>query len=194
MKETSKTKFGVKSIFKRHWSNILFFGIILLFLIPSSRVFLQTKIAYIFSTSPAIIEKESRQKLSDYNLVLKNVKNETVNLSQSKNKPVLINFWATWCAPCLAELPDLSKLYEDHKDEIDFYFISKEEPIILERFLKSKVFNLPVYAQISKLPFPLENSSLPTTYLIDKNGNIVAFANKTAKWNDEKIKTLIKKM
>lgn len=182
-----------KSFLKKHWSNILFFGVVILFLIPTSRSYLQSKLAYIFSSTPTIVEN-NQQNLTDYNFVLKDLDGKSINLKQSQGRPVLINFWATWCAPCLAELPELNALYENNKNEVDFYFISQEKPEVLKKFLKLKNYNLPVYTQVSVIPFPLKNNALPSTYLINRNGKIVAFAEKSAKWNDKEIQSLINEM
>ncbi len=182
-----------KSFLKKHWSNILFFGVVILFLIPDSRSYLQSKLAYIFSSTPTIVEN-NQQNLTDYNFVLKDLGGKSINLKQSQGRPVLINFWATWCAPCLAELHELNALYQKYKDEVDFYFISQENPDILQKFLKIKSYDLPVYVQVSKAPSLLENNALPSTYLINSKGKIVALANKTAKWNNEEIQILIDEM
>jgi len=54
------------------------------------------------------------EKAPDF--VLKDVSGHTVRLSDYRGKIVVINFWATWCAPCLAEMPELSRLQKDHRD------------------------------------------------------------------------------
>jgi len=188
-----KPKPQPKSFIQRHWSNVLFFGVVILFLIPDSRTYLQSKLAYMFSSTPTIVES-NQQQLTDYNFVLKDLSGQPINLKQSQGKPVLINFWATWCAPCLAELPELNALYQKYKDEVDFYFISQENPDILKTFLSAKSYNLPVYTQVSKAPSSLNTNSLPSTYLINSNGKIVALAQKSAKWNNEEIQILIEAM
>jgi thiol-disulfide isomerase/thioredoxin len=194
MKDHSKPKIDIKAWLIKNWSNVLFFVLVLLFLMPSSRVYLQTKIAYIFSTAPEIIAQNDQQKISDYNVVLKNLQGEIINLNQSRGKPVLINFWATWCPPCLAELPELHDLYQKYKNEVDFYFISQEESEKLKKFLASKEYDLPVYNQVSNVPRQLKSDALPSTYLINKEGQIIAFAQKSAKWNAEEIQNLISKI
>lgn len=193
MSQPSKP-FDMKAFFKKQWSNILFFAVVLLFIIPSSRIVIQSKMASIFSTSPNIIATEEREQMSSYNLVLKDLYEQTVNLKQSEGRPILINFWATWCAPCLAELPDLNKLHKRFKNEVDFYFVSQESEKMLNKFIKSKNYNLPIYIQQTQLPKPLNNEALPSTYLIHPNGKIIAKATGAAKWNDKNIHEIIESM
>ena len=190
----SKTPFDIKAFLKKQWSNIVFFGVVLLFIIPSSRMVIQSQLASLFITTPDAIEAENRERLSNYNLVLKDLQGQSINLNQSQNKPILINFWATWCAPCIAEMPDLDGLYQTFKNDVDFYFVSQENPEVLQKFLKSKNYDLPVYIQQTKLPQPLENNSIPSTYLINPQGEILAQAKGAAKWNDEDIHHLINEM
>ena len=190
----SKTPFDLKAFLKKQWSNIVFFGVVLLFIIPSSRMVIQSQLASLFSSTPTLIEENEREQLSNYNLVLKDLQGQTVNFNQSQNKPILINFWATWCAPCIAEMPDLNELYQTFKNDVDFYFVSQENPEVLQKFLKSKNYDIPVFIQQTKLPKPLENNSIPSTYLINPQGEILAKAAGAAKWNSDEVHGLIHKM
>lgn len=155
---------------------------------------IQSQLASLFSGTPTLIEDGNRKKLSNYNLVLKNLEGQTINFNQSENKPVFINFWATWCAPCIAEMPDLDNLYQSFKGEVDFYFVSQENPEVLQKFLTSKNYDLPVFIQQTQLPKPLENNSIPSTFLINAQGEIIAKAKGAAKWNNDEIHKIIKSM
>lgn len=56
-----------------------------------------------------------------------NLDGERVSLSSFKGKPLLINFWATWCAPCVAEMPELQALFEENSDELTVVAIAVED-------------------------------------------------------------------
>ena len=119
---------------------------------------------------------------------------ERIDFSQSKGKIVLINYWATWCPPCVAEMPDLQELYTTYSDQVDFYFISSEEKEKLENFLTKKNYSLPVYIQTEKSPDLLETTSLPTTFLISKAGEIIMRKTGAANWNSDSVHEIIDKL
>lgn len=109
------------------------------------------------------------------------------NLKESLNgKVVLLNFWATWCVPCVKEFPDLVKLYNDYKDK-DFrlIFISTDVPEEVNSkvipFLKENGVNfVTYYNNFSKSEDLIDyidknwEGAVPTTYIYDKNGKVTA--------------------
>ena len=107
---------------------------------------------------------------------------ERYTLSKLRGKVVLVNFWATWCAPCRQEIPDLSRLHTRYKDR-DFMVlgISMDEisPKKIQKFARNYKISYPVLhgpqselGKISKSYGGIQ--AIPTTFLIDKQGNIRA--------------------
>ncbi len=98
-----------------------------------------------------------------------------VSLKDLKGKVVFINFWATWCAPCIAEMPSIQKLYETFKDNDDVAFVileaegNKEKA---DRLLTKKKLTLPVYYPYGTIPTEFFRGRLPTTVILDKEGNM----------------------
>jgi len=172
---------------KKQWSNILFVVFIVLMIIPQTRMPIQVFIQRNISFSPSEITKEDRTTLKYYNWNLATLNSEKINLSKSEGKVIIINFWATWCPPCVAEMPELQELYNKYGDKVDFYFITNEKPEKVSFFLEKKGFNLPVFLQIEKSPAVLESSSLPTTYVISKSGEIVIRKTGAASWNSDSV-------
>ncbi|MGE5521463.1 MAG: TlpA family protein disulfide reductase [Candidatus Dadabacteria bacterium] len=92
-----------------------------------------------------------------------------------KGKVVFINFWATWCPPCLGEMPSLNKLYNNLKDDqnIVFLFINEDDnPSAAEAYLKKKGYTLPVFRR-GTFPPGMFSGTLPTTIVLDREGKIV---------------------
>lgn len=183
-----------QDFFKKHWSNILFVIVILLVLIPQTRQPIQIGLNRIIAFSPSEIDEGEQEILKDYEWFLKNENDKTVNFSRSKGKVILVNYWATWCAPCLAEMPSLQELYSDYKDEVEFYFISSESPDIVNSFLEQENYTLPSYFFLSTPPEVLKSSSLPTTFLIDKKGKLVMKKTGAANWNSKTVRATIDKI
>jgi len=101
---------------------------------------------------------------------------DTVKLSDYKNKPIIINFWSSWCAPCREEMPFLQKTWTEHKDD-GLIFIGidvLDDTSAAKEFLDS--FNID-YLNLSDSNGKVSNKfgviALPATFFIDKNGNIV---------------------
>lgn len=108
-------------------------------------------------------------------------------LSDYKGKTVFLNFWATWCPPCRAEMPDIQKLYEEYKDAGDDSVVilgiaapnmgdeTTEEGI--KKFLEENGYTYPVVMDHTGEMF-IEYGiySFPTTFMIDKEGNVFGYA------------------
>ena len=96
--------------------------------------------------------------------------------------------WATWCPPCVAEMPSLQDLYNDYKDQVVFVFVTSEGAEKVTPFMEKNNYNLPIYNMMSKEPDLLSTQSIPTTYLINKKGEIVIKKTGAANWNSTKVR------
>jgi thiol-disulfide isomerase/thioredoxin len=176
---------------KKNWSNILFAILIILLIIPQTRTPIQVFVLRTISFSPGQIDEEERVTLKDYDWNLSTLSTENINLDRSKGKVIIVSFWATWCAPCLAEMPELQELYDNYSDKVDFYFVSNEDKATLQKFLEKKDYSIPIYMPLEPSPSALESRSLPTTFLISKSGEIVIRKTGAASWNSERIHELL---
>jgi peroxiredoxin len=139
--------------------------------------------------SPYAVEKLSGQKAPDF--TLKDINGNQVSLSSFKGKVVLLNFWATWCPPCRAEMPSMNKLQQmlknkglviiaistDSRIDEPKYFI-KQNPVDFTVLHDS---NLKVSRNLYKV------FMMPTTFLIDKKGVIVEKYFGEQDWTDPDI-------
>ena len=166
-------------------------AILALLFIPQTSKPIKVFVNRIFAFSPSEIKQENRNVLTDYNWRLKTLSSEEINLSKSKGKVIIINFWATWCPPCIAEMPSFQKLYDDYGSRVDFYFVSSEEIEKLQKFIQTKGYTFPVYLQNSESPEMLQSNSLPTTYVISKEGEIIIKEFGSADWNSDKTRKLL---
>lgn len=135
--------------------------------------------------------------LADYNLKVKNLDGSYVNLAEHKGKVIFLNFWATWCLPCVAELPGINKMYNQLKDEnIVFLLISNESTEKVAKYKERKKFDVPFHIIDSTgyIPRMYQSPSIPTTFLINKNGEIIRASAGAENWDDEAFITELKKL
>lgn len=103
---------------------------------------------------------------------LETVEGETVRLSDYRGKRVLVNFWATWCPPCRAEIPDMQKLY-DNEDVVILAVNMAESPDTVTDFVKEFNMTFPVLMDTeSEVTGIYQVQAYPTSYMIDSNGRI----------------------
>lgn len=179
-------------ISKSQRNNIIFLVFILLLLIPQTRqpiqVFLQKGLAMI---SPSVIKEDNRITLTDYEWQLVDENGRSYNFNEAKGKVVLINFWATWCPPCIAEMPSMEKLYTDYKDKVVFLFVSNETQEVISKFKQKNDYDFLVHSAITAGPKLLEVSSIPRTFVLDPKGHIVIDKTGAADWNSDKVRKLL---
>lgn len=181
----------MKSFFKKNWSNVLFVIVILLLIIPQTRMPIQVFFTRLISFSPSETATDDQKLVESLDWELTSMNDLPVNLSASEGKVILINFWATWCPPCIAEMPSMQNLYNEYGAKVDFYFVSAEEKQILEKFLQKKGYSIPVFQYRTAPPTELESKSIPATYVISKNGSIVIKKIGPADWDSDKVKEIL---
>jgi len=97
-----------------------------------------------------------------------------LKLGEQRGKVIVMNFWATWCGPCLTEMPLFEKAIAKYRDDKDVYFLAlttDEDRDLVAPFLKHYKFNLPV-AYADNLNDHFAVSSIPTTIILDRNGEV----------------------
>ncbi len=106
---------------------------------------------------------------------LKGLDGQTVKMSELRGKPVMVNFWATWCPPCREEMPDLQKAYQKYRGEgMVFLGIDmQEDPETVRKFVQQNgydwTFVVDSDAQVART---YQASAIPTSYFVDRNGII----------------------
>lgn len=123
---------------------------------------------------------------------LTNLKNEPVDLNHYAGKIIFINIWATWCKPCVEEMPSLEKAQEILQNEnVVFLFASAETIDEIEAFRKLHSFPFN-YVQIQNSE-EVGIEGLPTTFIFSKNGRLVFSESGYRKWDDKNnIDTILK--
>ena len=181
---------------KSKWSiffDIIFYIFIILLIIPGTRTGFVSLLKRATLTAPLIINAPSDSEISDadFRWPLKTMDGESFYLEQVRGKVIFLNFWATWCPPCIAEMPSIQRLYDEYKDKISFLLVSGEDPETIKSFFEKNGYTFPSYVQSFQAPDIFESSSIPTSFIISSEGKVVMKKKGAAKWDSKKIKKLI---
>ena len=122
---------------------------------------------------------------------------KTVSFESLKGKVIFMNIWATWCPPCLAEMPNIHSLYRKvDPDKIAFVMLSVDEGGMnkVKKFIQKKSFTFPVYLPASPFPQEFQSPALPTTFIISPEGKIVAKQEGMAEYDTKEVLNFLQSM
>ena len=131
-------------------------------------------------------------------LKLLSINEQSVNLTQHKNKVVLVNFWATWCPPCVHEMPSMQRLQDGFSTD-DFIILGinmAEEKSDIIQFLKNKVsVDFPILMDSDGAALKRWNVfAFPTSYVVDKKGQIRYSLFGSIEWDDQETVSIIRNL
>lgn len=124
-------------------------------------------------------------------------KGKSISLAGLKGKVVFVNFWATWCPPCIAEMPSIQTLYMKYKDNEQVVFIMVDVDGKYKEasdFMKKNGYTLPVYLPETEVPKEYFAGSMPTTLILDKSGKLAFHHLGAADYSDPEITGFIDKL
>jgi len=180
---------------KDNISNIIFILLIIIIAIPTSRNWFMKNVVSHLPFSASTIDRSNQKTFTSYSWELQDLDENMLKLEDVKgDKVLLVNFWATWCPPCVAEMPSLQRLYEDYEDKIQFVFVSNEDTAKIKAFLEKKGFTMPIYNHYNAMPNEFDVSKIPTTFIISKGGQIVVQETGITDWNSNKTRAIIDKL
>lgn len=119
----------------------------------------------------------------------------SVKLSNYRGKVVLLNFWATWCGPCVAEMPSLLRFHRDNPDITVIAVSIDEDPGAYANFIRNRHVNLITVRDPNQTAANLFQTDMwPETYVIDRKGVIRRKFVGATDWSDPEIRTYIKNL
>jgi thiol-disulfide isomerase/thioredoxin len=190
---SKKTKFGLAS-------DILFILLFIALLIPQSRMEIMAFVnkGKMLVMQPSMKEQDKAIKLvdTDYQMVFHDLNGQDLDFSTLKGKVIFMNFWATWCPPCVAEMPAIQELYNIYKDntQVVFLMVGNESAGDIKKFTDREGYTFPVFINNYRLPDVFSTSSIPTTFVISKSGKIVIHEVGASNWAGDKMKETMEKL
>ena len=179
---------------KKSWIlDIILFGIAVLIIFTPVGKPVKIWVNKLFSFSPSVQNEESREKLESFDWQFADESGQPYNLNQAQGKVIFLNYWATWCPPCIAEMPSIQKLYDKYKGnpDIEFIFATTDPKETVDKFMSDNDYQLPTFYIHSTAPAQLASNTIPITFLIGKDGSIAIRKKGSANWNSkEVIKTI----
>lgn len=178
-------------------TDIIFILFILALFIPDSRLAIGGLANRVKSMimEPTVTDTNNEQLLTinDLDWQLENLPGKSINLKDHQGKVIFLNIWATWCPPCVGEMPGIQNLYEKFKDNnnISFFLVSDENPDKVKSFIQKKGYTFPVYTTKYRSPQIFLTQSIPTTFVISKKGAIVIKEKGALNWGGEKMEKII---
>lgn len=144
--------------------------------------------------SPTEQEPRSSTALREFERIrLTDLKGQSINLAEHKGKTIFLNFWATWCKPCISEMPSIEAAQKMLKTEnIVFLFASNESAEDIQQFISNNDYNFN-YVCVENLE-EMNVSALPTTFIFNHNGDLVFSEAGFREWNEKDNIDLLKKL
>ena len=172
--------------------DLLFLVLIIAFLFPDGRNAMRRAIL-----STGIVGSVDANASEDLTYeseawILQDLNGAEVQLSELKGQAIFLNFWATWCGPCKAEMPSIEALYKDMGDEVNFLIVSYEDPKVIRKFMNDEVYDFPVYFPKNGIPDQLKAEALPTTLVIDVEGRILHRSSGMSNWDSNSARELLR--
>lgn len=175
---------------KKNILNGLFIVLILVIVfVPAAKSFMLQGLMQIGLFKPNITPNQKEISTDLSSIKFKDAKGSELSLADLNGKVVFINFWATWCPPCLAEMPSIHTLHQKFNADKDVVFIMIDADSNFEKsqtYMDKRQYKMPVYAMASSIPENLFKGSLPTTIVFDKKGRIAFHEEGAANYASQK--------
>ena len=132
--------------------------------------------------APAHTDEETKEYDPAPDFTVYNKEGNPVKLSDMKGTPVVLNFWASWCPPCKAEMPEFDEIAKEYAGKVAFMMVDltdgvQETQEKAQAFIDSMGYTFPVYFDTSGNAASVYNiRSIPATFVIDAQGNIEGYA------------------
>lgn len=177
-----------KKLLSLVYNGLFIVAILLILFVPAVKIMLIQGLMKIGLFSPNIHETKTTGPLPA--IALEYPDGRKTNLQNLKGKVIFINFWATWCPPCVAEMPSINELHKKLKADSNIIFLMIDVDHDFKKsvpFMQKHQFYMPLVQANSSIPDELFGSAIPTTVIFDKAGKMVFRHEGMADYGGEKL-------
>lgn len=129
----------------------------------------------------------------DYSLELEDLEGHSIASSRFRGEVLILNFWATWCAPCVAEMPGLVRLHGATSDlGVRMACVSREPRDVIMKFVEKRGLAAPIYRLAQDPPDCFKTRAIPATFIIDRRGMIALRHVGAAAWDEDRVVTFVR--
>lgn len=170
--------------------DIIFVIFIIAMLFPQGRMFIMSRMSHLLSmvSKPKVEATKIPLGAVDLEWELKTMDGKSLDFDNSTGQVKFINLWATWCPPCVGEMPEIQSLYKkfEGNENVKFYIVSFDDSSEkVKNFIDKNLYTFPIYMSLSELPPKLQTKGIPTTYILNKNNEIVVRKTGAANWSGD---------
>ena len=152
-----------------------------------------TAAAPVVAQAPAAMADTDRVAAEAARWRLRSLEGDVVTLGAMRGRPVVLNFWATWCPPCVAELRTLQALHDSLAAEgVTVALVSPERPATVRPVLGRRGVSAPAFVEAEPVPASLGVRALPTTIVLDAGGRVVLVHRGAADWDTPAVRAWLR--
>jgi len=132
---------------------------------------------------------------TDYDWTLRTLDGAEASFAEFRGRPVFLNVWATWCGPCVSEMPSIERLHRSiADDDIAVVLVTDESADTVRDFLASRNLSLPVYLTPEEVPVEFASPGIPATFVVDPGGLILFRHVGAANWDDDACREFLRSL
>lgn len=166
---------------KKYWKVVV--GVLALAVLIGGSSILYSKLSdeYKPDSIGEIDETQEPQMVAAPDFTVYDTEGNPVTLSEHFGKPIVLNFWASWCGPCKSEMPMFQEMYETYGEDLTFLMVNltdggQETVETAGGYIEKQEYTFPVYFDTEQqAAYAYYVSSIPVTYFIDAEGNLAAY-------------------
>lgn len=178
--------------------DIFFWLLLIAFIIPGPRKYVATAVnkVALYIRIPSIAKDKNTYQLNKEDFVwdIRDAEGVLLKPELLEGEVIFLNFWGTYCPPCIAEMPEIQRIYDEYGDRVKFILVSGEDHEKVSLFMDSRNYDLPVYFGGRNMPQALSVNSIPSTFIISRDGKIVTKKTGAADWDSRATRKIFNRL